>query len=57
MTLQAFGFLQNAYIKRGRKDIKMNNMKNRIIAGALVAVLAAGTVFATVSILISVFGK
>ena len=33
------------------------NMKNRIIAGVLVAVLAAGTVIATVSILISVFGS
>ena len=34
-----------------------NNMKTRIIAGVLVAALAAGTVIATVSILISVFGN
>lgn len=30
-----------------------NNLKTRIIAGVLVAILAAGTVFATVSILLN----
>ena len=51
-----FEFYQNANIRRGRKEyIMKTNLRNRIIAGVLVAVLAAGTVIATVAILVEMF--